>query len=387
MLMPKHPLCRFCLALSVLVCSFPARSAAPPPQTADSSATQSPAADASPSNQSAATQQSDNSSSGSVTGTVVDPSGAAVAGARVRLTRKSPAILQEVQTDGAGQFSFVNIPAGLFQLAITLPGFAAQFSSGVLQSGDNYQVPQIALAIATATAEVEVTPTRVEVAEDQIKVEEKQRVLGVIPNFYVTYDHHAVPLTSRQKFELAWKTTIDPVNFGITGVIAGVQQADDDFSGYGQGTAGYARRYGAAYGNFVTGAYIGSAILPSLLKQDPRYFYKGTGTTRSRILYAVANAVICKGDNGHWEPNYSAIIGSLASGGISNLYYPAKNRDGATLTFENALIGVGAAAAANILQEFFIRKLTPRASPANHAAAKLQSAIEDLAAIPLHAGD
>jgi hypothetical protein len=111
----------------------------------------------------------------------------------------------------------------------------------------------------------------------------------------------------------------------------------------------------------VTSTLIGSAILPSLLKQDPRYFYRGTGSKRSRLLYAIANSVICKGDNGHWQANYSAILGGLAAGGISNLYYPAKDREGAELTFENALIGIGATAAANVLQEFVIRKFTSNA--------------------------
>jgi hypothetical protein len=107
----------------------------------------------------------------------------------------------------------------------------------------------------------------------------------------------------------------------------------------------------------VTNTFIGGAILPSLLKQDPRYFYKGTGSKRSRLLYAIANSVICKGDNGHWQTNYSGILGGLAAGGISNLYYPSSDR-GAGLTFENAAIGIGATAAANILQEFVIRKLS-----------------------------
>jgi hypothetical protein len=79
------------------------------------------------------------------------------------------------------------------------------------------------------------------------------------------------------------------------------------------------------------------------------------------VLYAIAASVICKGDNGHWQANYSGIIGGLASGGISNLYYPAKNRDGAELTFENTLIGIGTSAAANILQEFVVRRFTPSA--------------------------
>jgi hypothetical protein len=142
-------------------------------------------------------------------------------------------------------------------------------------------------------------------------------------------------------------------------VIAGVQQATNDFSGYGQGAQGYAKRYGASYADLVTGTFIGGAILPSLLKQDPRYFYKGTGSVRSRVLYAVANSVICKGDNGRWQPNYSGIIGSLASGGISNLYYPSTDRAGAALTFENMLLGIGETAAVNLLQEFVMRRLTP----------------------------
>ncbi len=143
------------------------------------------------------------------------------------------------------------------------------------------------------------------------------------------------------------------------GIIAGVRQANNTYSGYGQGAAGYGKRYAAAYGDFLTGTFISNAILPSLLKQDPRYFYKGTGSKRSRILYAIANSVICKGDNGNWQANYSNILGSLASGGISNAYYPAKDRNGAALTFENAGVNIGATAAANLVQEFLFKKLTP----------------------------
>jgi hypothetical protein len=227
-------------------------------------------------------------------------------------------------------------------------------------------VPQITLALTTELTEVRVEFTPVELAQEQIRDEEKQRVLGFIPNFYVTYIPNAAPLNTRQKFELAWKSTLDPVTFGITGAVAGIQQANNQFSGYGQGAQGYAKRYGASYTDVVTSTFIGGAILPSLFKQDPRYFYKGTGSVRSRVLYAIANSVICKGDNGHWQANYSAILGSLAAGGISNLYYPASDR-GAGLTFENTAIGIGGAAAANILQEFVIRKLSthvPSTAPA-----------------------
>jgi len=298
---------------------------------------------------------------GFINGTVTDQTGAAVAGAEVKLIREaSPG--RAVSTTEDGQFSFVNIDPGPFQLAIASTGFATQAFSGTLRSGETFAVPRIALIVATASTEMRVTPATVDVAQDEIKVEEQQRVFGVLPNFYVSYVANAAPLSTRQKFQLAWKTSIDPVSFAVNGVVAGIEQAQDNFGGYGQGAKGYAERYGAAYGNFVIGTYIGSAILPSILKQDPRYFYKGMGSKGSRMLYAIASAVICKGDNGRWQPNYSSVLGSLAAGGISNYYYPAKDRNGPGLTFENAFIGIAATAATNVLQEFLIRKLTPKVS-------------------------
>ena len=301
---------------------------------------------------------------GNVSGTVVDQSGAVVAGARVRLTRSgtgdAQSLNQEVISDSDGEFSFANIAPGPFQLTITSAGFAAQTFSGTLRSGENYIVPQNALAVANNVTDVEVGLSQTEVAEEQIKIEEKQRVLGVLPNFYVSYIANAAPLNSKQKFELAFRTVVDPFTFIFVGGVAGVEQAQNHFAGYGQGAQGYGKRFGAGYADTVAGTFVGAAILPSLLKQDPRYFYKGIGSTPSRTLYAIANAVICKGDNGHWQVNYSNILGSLAAGGISNLYYPEQDRNGAGLTFANGAIGIGATAVANLFQEFVIRKLTPK---------------------------
>jgi hypothetical protein len=297
--------------------------------------------------------------SGSISGIVLDASGAVVAGARVKLTGQNQSPGQEVLSDANGQFSFLNVAPGPCQLTTSSPGFAERISSVNLHAGENYAVPQIILEVATASTEVQVGLSPIEVAQEQIEDQEKQRVLGFIPNFYVSYEPHPVPLTSKRKFELAWKMTVDPVNLVIIGGIAGVQQWQDDFSGYGQGAQGYAKRYGAAFAGSVTSTFIGGAILPSLLKQDPRYFYKGIGSPRSRILYAMASPVICKGDNGRWQPNYSNVVGNLAAGGISNLYYPSRDRNGVGLTFENGLIGLGAGAAANLFQEFLVRKLTP----------------------------
>jgi hypothetical protein len=296
---------------------------------------------------------------GSVNGTIVDRTGTAVVGARVQLVRDEQTANQETVTGDDGKFSFVNIAPGSFRITVTATGFASQDFSGVLRSGDAFRVPQITLVLATAITEVRVVPDTVEIAEEQIKDQEKQRVLGVLPNFYVTYVPNAAPLTPKQKFKLAWKSMVDPVTFGVTGAIAGIQQADNDFSGYGQGAQGYAKRYGAVYADAAISTFIGGAILPSVFKQDPRYFYRGTGSKRSRVLYALANSVICKGDNGRWQANYSGLIGAVAAGGISNLYYPSTDHSAAEVTFQNALIGIGATAATNLLQEFVIRKLTP----------------------------
>ncbi|MFZ0522445.1 MAG: carboxypeptidase-like regulatory domain-containing protein [Candidatus Acidiferrales bacterium] len=343
-----------CAGLGALLFAFPTLARAQnPPDTPAPATAPAPA----PASQE---QQSDPKLPGTVTGTVLDSTGAAVAHARVTLTRPEQSPNLEMLAGDDGQFSFANVPPGPFQITVTAEGFSTIATPGVLHPGEYFVAPQIVLAVATAITEVRVSPlSPVELAEEQIKDQEKQRVFGVIPNFYVTYVPNAVPLTSKQKFKLAWKSTVDPVTFALTGAVAGVQQANNDFKGYGQGAAGYGRRYGAAYGDAVISTYIGAAILPSLLKQDPRYFYKGTGTTRERLLYAIANAVICKGDNGHWQANYSAILGSLAAGGISNAYYPPESRNGAALTFENTLIGIGESAAVNIIQEFIVPRFTP----------------------------
>jgi len=295
---------------------------------------------------------------GNISGTVVDKDGAVIANAKVSLT--SGAFTATVNSGGDGTFMFANVPSGPFELSFSAPGFASQKEHGTLQPGENSGPPPAKLAVAT-TIEVNVTQTREEIAEQQIQEQEKQRVFGVVPNYYVTYRQDAVPLNTRQKLQLGWKSTLDPVTIGIAGAIAGVEQATNAYSGYGQGAQGYAKRLGATYADFVAGTFIGSVILPSVLKQDPRYFYKGTGSRKSRFFYAVASAVTCKGDNGHWQPNYSNMLGSLAAGGISNLYYPASDRSGVGLTFENALIGIGGSAAGAVIEEFFIRKVTPHA--------------------------
>ena len=297
---------------------------------------------------------------GTITGSVVGQDGIAVAGANVKLSQEGQPVSREVTSSEEGQFTFTNVTPGSFQLVITSEGFAAHTSTGELHSGENFTVPQVSMVLATNVTEIRVEVSAIESAQEQLKDEEKQRVLGIIPNFYVTYVPNAAPFTPKQKYNLAWRLNIDPVSFLLAGQAAGIQQARNEFSGFGQGAQGYAKRFGAAYATFTVSNFLGSAVFPSLFKQDPRYFYKGTGTTKSRVLYALANAVICKGDSGHWQVNYSGIMGSLASGGISNLFYPASDRNGLTLTFENTAMSIGSTAVFNLMQEFVLRKLTSK---------------------------
>jgi hypothetical protein len=336
------------LWLATLAFSVPVFAQVQQPSTVPQATTLSPAAEQ-PGPQSTGT--------GIISGTVVDATGAAVAGARIELTGGNPPA-QETVADATGQFFFANIAPGPFKLAITAQGFAAQTASGILHGGESFTVPPIAMALATVVTEVHVSPA--EEAKVELHAEEQQRVLGVVPNFYVSYVPEAAPLAPRQKFQLAWKATIDPVTIVVVGATAGFEQATNYYSGYGQGAQGYGKRFGATYANVLTSTFIGDAILPSLLKQDPRYFYRGTGSRRSRLLYALGYTFFCKGDNGRYQPNYSELGGIFISGGIGNIYYPSTDR-GVGRTFEGSLIGVAGSSAANVLEEFIVSKFTSRA--------------------------
>ncbi len=321
-----------------------------------------PIVDPAPGDASSATQRPPTGAA--IHGVVAGADGTVYQGVHVALaetgTTPPPPLATQV-TDANGAFAFTNLRAGPFRITLSSRGFITRSVSGVLHAGENYDAQTIVLPLAGAASEVHVTASRVEIAAAQLNVEEKQRVLGLIPNFYISYDPNAAPLTSRQKFQLAWRSSIDPFTWAVTGAFAGAEQASNTFAGYGQGAQGYAKRFGANYADTFIATMLGGAVLPALLKQDPRYFVKGTGTVRARIWYAVETTVICKGDNGRWQPAYSSILGGIAAAGISNLYYPPSDREGLELTFQNAAIGLAEGGIENLFQEFLVRRLTPAA--------------------------
>ncbi len=295
---------------------------------------------------------------GVVQGTVEDASGSTVAGAVVTLEAAASTGQRTAITDQAGTFRFSSVEPGNYNITIDALGFAVWTAANVaVGSDDNPPSLSAVLQVAAASSSVNVTLPPHELAADQLKAEEKQRVLGLFPDFFVSYVPNAAPLTVAQKFQLGWKTITDPVVLIDTGLGAGFQQWRNKNPEFGQGTEGYAKRYGALYADRVSGIIIGHVVMQSIFRQDPRYFYKGTGSVRSRALYAIGMAFVRKGDNGHWQPDYSDVVGGAAAEELSSLYYPRTSRPVRRLG-DSILLEFGSRAADNLLHEFVFSKVS-----------------------------
>jgi hypothetical protein len=305
-------------------------------------------------------------STGTVVGTVTDVAGALVTTAQVTLTpdggaEGEPAMPIVVKTDGEGSFKFGEVPAGHFLVAVTAQGFQAATMEGKLLAGQYDELPTIVLQVGAATSSVNVTPlTNVELAEQDVKEEEQQKVFGIIPNFFVVYKDHPLPLDAKQKLELSFHGIIDPFPFVSSAVVAGVEQAANTLPGYNQGLKGYAKRYGATYVNFASATMLRDGLFPAVMHQDPRYYYRGKGTVKSRVLYAMSTAVIVKGDNGKNEFGYASILGNFSAGALTNLYYPAGSKNGLSTTLENGALATLGVGAGHVLQEFLFSRITNR---------------------------
>ena len=221
-------------------------------------------------------------SSASIAGTVLDSRGAPLARVQVTLAGQDNTVNRLVTADDKGAFTFADLPAGTYRVKINVAGLEPFTSAVAVGASEKRELPVVALRIATKTTTVGVVATLNEIAQAQVKEEEKQRILGFLPNYYTSYIWDAAPMTPKLKFNLALRTATDPITFLVVAGVAGVEQAHKTFPGYGQGFEGYAKRYGASYADTVSGRMFGSAIFPALLHQDPRYFYRGSGSTRAR---------------------------------------------------------------------------------------------------------
>jgi hypothetical protein len=294
---------------------------------------------------------------GSIVGTVLDFTGGVVPGATVRLEEPNQNEDQRVLTQDSGFFKFDGVKPGIhYHVTVSSEGFANWSSDDIaLVPGQYFILTGISMRIASVQQSVTVVPID-ELAVQQVKAEEKQRIIGVIPNFYVVYDKNPAPLTPKLKFHLGLKFLTDPVTTTGFALNAAIYQMAG-YPSYGQGAKGYGKRLGATFAGGYTNILIGDGVLPSLLHQDTRYFYQGTGTTKSRLFHALSTPFVIRGDDGHREINYSGIGGSLASGAIANAYYPDQDR-GARLVVSGALIGVAGRMASAVLQEFVLQKFT-----------------------------
>ncbi len=296
---------------------------------------------------------------GTIMGTVTDIGGSTVPGATVVLQQPGTQDRRTVTTSANGFFQFTQVnPEVPYAINVSAPGLTQWTSPAVTLDPGQVKILNAQLRIPMERTQVQVTYDPVEVATEQVKTAEKQRVLGIVPNFYVVYDRDPQPLTTKLKFQLAMKVSTDPVTMAGVAFMASVNQAADT-PNYGQGWDAYGKRLGAVAADGFTDIMIGGAILPSLLHQDPRYFYQGSGPTTSRLRHAMLSPFIAHGDNGHLQPNFSSIGGDLASAAISHFYYPAPDRD-ANALLTGFAISTAERVASSVAQEFILGRFTAK---------------------------
>lgn len=294
----------------------------------------------------------------SISGTVLDTNGDVLQGATVTLSGPSGFHTQSAESGDDGQFTFSGLSAGTYKVIVTGTGMSRFSSVQIsLRSDEVYMLPPVTLTVSGAVTTVTVSGNKEELAEEQVEIAVHQRVAGIIPNFYSSYDWNAPPMESKQKFQLSFRSMFDPVEFAGVAFVAGAEQYKNVFPEYGGGIEGYGKRYGAEFANHISADFLGKALYPSIFHQDPRYFYKGKGSTWSRAMYAMSAAVMARDDDGRWKPNYSNVLGNFSAAAISNLYYPASDR-GASLIVFNGLANTGADAAVNLIREFVLKGLT-----------------------------
>ena len=296
---------------------------------------------------------------GTIVGTVLDFRGDIVSRATVVLQGPNRDDVRSIAAQENGSFKFDSVNAGIpYHLSVSAPGFANWTSNEIILAPGQYLIlTGINLRLAVVQVTVTVVPSE-EVAAQQLKAQVQQRIVGVLPNFYVVYERNAAPLTPKLKFHLALRFLVDPVTNAGFVANAAIYQANG-YPSYSQDAKGFLQRLGATYAGGYTNVLIGDAVLPSLLHQDTRYFYQGTGTTKSRLLHAISSPFVIQGDNGRRQFNFSGIGGNLAAGAIANAYYPDKDR-GLNLVVRSALIGAGGRMVNAVAQEFLLKKFTSR---------------------------
>jgi hypothetical protein len=302
----------------------------------------------------------------SIQGSVSDSSGAPVYGAVVTI-QGPDGDRHSTVTDVSGAFRITSLSPGNYSIKISAAGLSDWNAADVPASAAPEPKPVLAvLSVATEVTAVTVSPGQDEIAAVQLQQELQQRALGILPNYFVTYEAHPAPLSSQQKLHLSMKTILDPTTFAAAAITAGIQQEKNSYYQFGQGTEGFAKRFGSAYFTAAQNILITSVAADSILHQDPRYFYSGQGTKLHRAWYAVESAFRAKGDNGKWQPPYAGLIGLVASAELSQTYYPGE-RTQYSLLGRSLMFHFAGLVALNLGEEFLLKHVTSH-TPENHAA-------------------
>ena len=307
---------------------------------------------------SAMVEQSAGLALGSVSGVVKDIGGTPVGDATVKLAGAAGAA-REAVTDDAGAFRLDALPAGAYTVTVSAEGLENGSVTVTLAEGERKALPVFLLPVATVKSEVTAVSQK-QMADIQIAEEEKQRLFGILPNFYVAYDEDTVPLDTGQKYKLAVRTAIDWTVFVSVAVTSGIQQGVGTPHEWNQNLTGYGQRFGANLAGTEVGIFLEGAVLPGVFHQDPRYFYKGKGTVRSRVWWALKQTVEQRGDNGRWQPGYANITGDVASSAVTTELFPQNNINWGKTVGVNLGLALVGDAIGNVLEEFVFNHVTTR---------------------------
>lgn len=296
-------------------------------------------------------------STGSIQGKVTDTSGTPVFGAVITVEGADGTRHMTV-SDTEGGFQISSLPLADYEIKISASGLSDWTAASVPASVNPESRPVLpVLQVAPVVTTVTVAAGPEEVATVQLNQELKQRALGVIPNYYVTYEKNPAPLSAGQKTHLGLRLLLDPMTFAGVGITAGIEQKMNSYREYGQGATGFAKRSAAAYGTAAQSIIITSVLADSVFHQDPRYLYSGEGTKVQRAWYAVKSAFLARGDNGKWQPPYASMMGMIASAELSQAYLPG-SRTQYTLLGRSMMFRFAGLLGVNLAEEFFMKKLT-----------------------------
>jgi hypothetical protein len=199
----------------------------------------------------------------------------------------------------------------------------------------------------------EVAPTFQEVVTPQSPVvqEKHPRLFWIIPTYTVSNSKLPISLSSAAKFRLFFKNTTDPFTVTYTAVSAGIQQANNGLSGYGQGAAGYGKRLGAGLADETSSGFFRTYLFASVFRQDPRYFRESSSPLKNRLAQAIIRPVVTRKDSGARTFNWSGLFGLIAASSLSNVYYPATDR-GVEPTLKRVATGIPFSVIDHLIDEF-----------------------------------